>query len=362
MRDKLVIHTHDRLTFKRCRRKWQLSSPWCNNLAPIEKNANIHLWFGSGFHYALEDYHGYNKFGHPCAALEAYFNAFSDEERPLMAQETFELGIGMLEYYLKWLQNKEVFETLWLNDKPMVECSFELQIPELTEYAKSKGVAEMITYHGTIDKIVTDTEGRWWLVDYKTASTIDTKKLATDPQISAYLWATEQYLDHDIEGMIFMQFAKDVPHPPKRLAKGGFSKDKRQTTLHGDYCQALLEEFGEVPQEYVEILNELAMNETLEGNRYIRWDKVERNNDSKESTYQNILEEGYDMIDQLVQARCYPNQTRDCAWDCPFRMVCIAQEEGHDYKELLVDNFEVRVETAKGERDKWRTRIKYPTL
>lgn len=368
MLDKLVIHTHDRITFKRCRRKWQFSSPWCENLSPVEKNANIHLWFGSGIHFALEDYHGYNKFGHPGAAFEAYFNAFPEEEKPLMANDMFELGLGMLDYYLKWLQPRDIYKTLWLDGKPMVECSFELQIPELTEYAQQKGIAEMVTYHGTIDKIVTDPEGRWWLVDYKTASSIDTKKLSTDSQISAYLWAAEQYLDHDIEGMIFLQMAKDVPSFPKQLKNGSFSKDKRQKTLHAYYREALMQEFGEIPKDYVEFLNELAANETEEGNCYIRWDKVERNANCKEATYEHILSEGFDMIDLVAQVgqpvyqRFYPNFTRDCAWDCPFRIICIAKDEGHDYRELLTDNFELRVETAKGERDKWRTRLQYPQV
>lgn len=362
----LTLHTSDRSSFKRCKRRWGLSSPWQRNLTPVEKDKSINLWFGSGFHFALEDYHGYNKFGSPVIALEAYYNAFRSEDLPERAEEMMALGMGMFDYYLKWGQNREKFETLWHNGQPMVECSFELEIKELTEYAKKHNVTvngelvDKVTYHGTIDKIVTDSEGRWWLVDYKTAASIDTKKLSTDPQISAYLWAAEQYYDHEIAGMIFLQFLKDVPEYPKRLAKGGFSTDKRQKTPHSYYREALIQEFGKVPPEYIEILNELASRESIEGNKFIRSDKVERNGYSKESTYYNIIEEGMDMLDQIVNPRLYPNFTRDCAWDCSFRFCCIAMEEGHDADELLSDGFEIRNKTEEGETEEWRKRIKWP--
>lgn len=358
--DKLVLHTSDMIGFKRCRRRWELSSPWRRNLTPKEKDKSINLWFGSGFHFALEDFHGYNKFGNPMVALEAYYNAFKSDELPEGAEDVVGLGMGMLEYYLEWNQHRERFETLWIDGKPMVEISFELEVPTLSSHAQSLGVASQVTYHGTIDKIVYDEEGRWWLVDYKTAKTMDIKKLSTDPQISAYLWAAEQYFGHPFAGMLFMQFLKEVPHGPKRLAKGGFSTDKRQKTPHNYYRNALMAEYGTIPSSYIEILNELATNESPEGNQFIRIDKVERTHYNRDSTYWNIVNEGMDMLEQIAGPRTYPNFTRDCAWDCAFRFPCIALEEGHEAEDLLTDNYEQRNKSEKGEEAPWRKNLKWP--
>lgn len=364
--EKIVIHTSDRSTFKRCRRKWYFSSPLQRNLTPVDADKSIHLWFGSGFHFALEDYHGHNKFGNPAKALEAYYNAFPEASLPIGADEMVAMGMGMLDYYLDWMKapGRLQTKTLWLDGEPMVEKSFELEIADLSDYARKNMIAQQITYHGTIDRIVVDQEGRWWLEDYKTAAAIDTKKLLTDSQISTYLWAAEQYLDHEIAGMIFTQFLKDVPKGPRAIA-AGFSKDKRQKTPHAYYRQALIQEYGAVPAEYLDILDELASRETAEGNKFIRMDRVERNDTAKESTYEHIINEGLDMLDQLDQTRnprVYPNFTRDCAWDCSFRQYCLAMDEGHDFEDMLEDNFELRNESAKGEKEPWREKIVWPKV
>lgn len=55
----IPIHSSDRATFKFCRRQWAWSSPSRLNLVPradvygVDKN----LWFGTGIHYALEQYY-----------------------------------------------------------------------------------------------------------------------------------------------------------------------------------------------------------------------------------------------------------------------------------------------------------------
>jgi ATP-dependent exoDNAse (exonuclease V) beta subunit len=179
----LAMHTHDSIAYKRCRRKWGFSSPWRRNLEPIAENQNINLWFGSGFHFALEDFHGYNKLQSPEIALEMYYNAFKEEERPSGADDITELGMGMFTYYQKWLQrHMKGYQTLYIDGVPQVEVGFTLELNELSEIA---GVP--VYYHGTLDRVVVDEHGGWYIVDYKTAATIDTNKLATVPQISIFM-------------------------------------------------------------------------------------------------------------------------------------------------------------------------------
>src|SRR5690348_13460937 len=68
------IRTSDRYTFRRCRRKWGWSSHLHNNLEP--SSTQEHFWFGSAMHWALEDFHGYNRYGSPVEAFRAYHDAW----------------------------------------------------------------------------------------------------------------------------------------------------------------------------------------------------------------------------------------------------------------------------------------------
>src|SRR3954468_7715100 len=67
------IRTSDRIGFKRCRRRWGWNSHLRGNLGP--KEAQNPLWFGTGMHFALEDYHGFNVYGSPTEAFKAYCSA-----------------------------------------------------------------------------------------------------------------------------------------------------------------------------------------------------------------------------------------------------------------------------------------------
>ena len=345
------IHTSDRTLFKRCRRKWDLRSPLRRHLVPKDKPENIHLWFGTGFHFALEDYHGYNRFGDPVKALEAYYMTFNPDELPEEAEETMALGMDMLEYYKKWLQQRDTYKTVWVGGEPLVEVKFELELTELSEIRDKP-----VIYRGTIDRVVEDPFGNWWVQDYKTAKNIDTNKLANDPQISTYVWAAEQYFECEFEGMIFSQFAKNTPNPPQVLKNGELSVNKQQKTTHRIYRDELLKRYpdGKFPSKYVEFLGYLAEQETPEGDRFIRSDEVERNIHAKEMTYKHILEEAAEMTDPGLPL--YPNPTRDCSWDCDFRSVCIAMDEGSDWEYMLEEFYEPKKE----EGDEWRNRIKWP--
>lgn len=354
MRDFLAVHTSDRALYKRCRRKWDFRSRLRRNLVPTQEGPNIHLWLGTGFHFALEDFHGYNRFGDPVKALEAYYNAFRQSELPEGAEEAIGMAMGMLEHYRHWLRRRDLYQTVWVDGKPLVEVKFELELQELSEFADIP-----VYYRGTMDRIVTDSDGQWWVQDYKTAARIDTAKLANDPQISTYVWAAEQIFQREFAGMIYSQFAKKVPNPPRELTRGGISLDKRQNTTHYLYKQSLLNLYpsGNFPGKYREFLGHLAEKETPEGDEYIRFDAVERNTHAKISEYKHIINEGREMVSRDLPI--YPNRTRDCSWDCSeFRQVCIAMDEGDDWEYLLEEFYAEQPE----EGEEWQRRIQWPEI
>lgn len=300
---------------------------------------NFHLWFGTGFHFALEDYHGYRDFDSPIEAFKAYYAAFREEELPPDAEESLALSAGMLDHYTNhWLKHRGgEYKTLYFKGKPQVEVDFTMTLPAL-----SKELGTEVKYKGTFDRVVEDSNGDLWVEDYKTASRIDTSKLETDPQISMYKWAAESWFGTPIEGVLYTQFLKDVPKQPRVLKNGSLSVDKRQKTTHDLYREELLERYpdGDFPQKYVEMLGVLAEKEAPEGDQFIRRDQVWRNSSQAEAEYKHMCQEIIEMHRAINEDVLYPNQTRDCAWDCDFRTVCIAMDDGSDADHLLRTMYE----------------------
>lgn len=409
-----TIRTSGRRVFRRCLRKWGFQSSMKMNLQGKGTEQNINFWFGSAIHFAMEDFFGDNKFGDLQRAFQAYYAAFEAADRPPGADEHYYLGLGMLDYFQEWYADHNEahgFETVWLDEnkqqvppgtvgaRPLVEESFILDlgvkvwvredneaivdekkftihaededlfyILEEDEYNifESKKVYVFpvpICYHGTLDRVVRDRQGRWWIMDWKTAKSADTNKLDTDDQISAYMWAAEQWFGHPIHGFVYVQLTKDLPKVPKRLQTGALSVDKKQKTTHKLFRQELIKDYGEVrkaPAKMVDFLHALAEEETPEGDRFVRWDLVTRNQAQKVSTYYHILAE----VNLMVQPdlHLFPNPTRDCIWDCPFRDACLMMDRGEDHlvQQWLDANFEPRPRDEDGNIDEWRKNIPWP--
>lgn len=414
---KFTVRTSGRRVFRRCLRKWGFQSSMKMNLQRKGTEQNINFWFGSGIHFAMEDYFGYNRFGDPIKAFQAYYAAFPEADRPAAAGEHYYLGLGMLDYFKEWYKRHNqdlMFQTVWLDEnnqecapgtagaRPLVEESFILGLDlktwvrrdteqivntknkqlffdeeENCHYYLDAGEEFNVTweqprvyvnevpvyYHGTLDRVVRDKHGRWWIMDWKTAKGADTNKLDTDDQISAYMWAAEQWFGHPIHGFVYVQLTKDVAQPPKRLVNGTLSVDKKQKTTYALLKAELIKDYGEVrkaPSTMITFLNHLAAAEAPEGDRFIRWDLVTRTQEQKVSTYNHIIAE----VSMMIQPDLYlfPNPTRDCIWDCPFRDACLMMDRGQEKeaKEWLDLEFEQRPRGEDGNLDPWRENIPWP--
>lgn len=350
--DFIAMHVHDSISYKRCRRKWYYSSAFRKHLQ-AKGSENINLWFGTGIHFALEDWYGYRRFEHPGDAFFAFYEATKNKEIEDM-DKMLDLAMGMLNHLLLWEKKRPYYKTLMLDGVPQVEVDVALELSELSE------ISDMpIYYYGTLDRVVVDDYGDWWVMDYKTAQNYDAFKATMDPQTTKYVWAAEQWYQHEIKGVIILQLMKKNPKYPSRLVRGGFSKAKNQSTTYALYKEALINEYGEVPSEYDGMLEYLSSKEDLMGNDFLKFLSSERNTAEKENIYRHMLAEGQEMLNPDLPI--YPNPTRDCSWDCPFRPVCMLEEGGFDVEPVLREEYEVRTETAKGIERAWRSAIKYPT-
>ena len=368
----IYLHNSDRTTFKRCRRKWDFSSPFRQNLRTKVENHKP-FWFGSAIHFAFEDYHGYNKFGSLQAAFDAYVDSFNPADLPDDIDELKQLGHDILDHYGSWVFTLEDrFETVWIDGVPQVEVTFDLLFEDLSEIAPD---GTNIAYGGTFDRVVQDKDGKWYILDYKTAKVFDTAKLPTDQQISAYLWAAEQIYEREFEGFVYVQLHKSPPKPPKQLKNGKLSTAKLQRTTKMLYLRKLQEVYGyedylfKASKEELDYLlnldKEYNESQTLEqfGDCGLLVSVVHRSQTHIENTYDHIIAEGKEMLNPDIAI--YPNFTKDCSWDCQFKDACLALEDIGDCS-FYMDGYEKREEDNNADVKPWRLNLyrqhpdKYP--
>lgn len=374
----IEIHTSDRGTYKRCRRKYEWGSTVQENLTPIGPEKDT-FFLGSGFHFALEDFFGYRRFSHPALAFAAYYDAYNRDELPDEADSLLDLAVGMLTYYVEdWLaQWPDPFETLWVGGKPQVEVEVAIDITDdLFNFGLYNGMPDMrwlqeemerrnvdkIVYVTTFDKVVIDKHERIYPVDYKTAAQFDMLNLQTNPQAGAYDWSADAFytpLGFTVEGMVWQQHKKAVPERPKLVNIGkkneGLSTDVRQQTTYRLYLREVKRHHkGIVPATYAKMLGDLANMQDDYGDRYVRREVLRRNPHQREMVKAQILEEVLEMLDPGLPM--YPNFTKDCSWDCPFKTPCLAKEDGMDFEHTLSTEYQAWA----GYKDDWRGKIKWP--
>lgn len=351
-----AIRTSDRLAYKRCRRKWSLSSGLRYNRTPSQGPS--YFWIGTGGHFAMEDYHGYNNYGHPAEAFKAYVEAwrqYAQKTRfqlPDDWQEQAELGVALMDYYMLWLQERSPLQTLWIDGVPQVEVKVEIQLPH--EYFSPKVqdfYNDGIFYQATLDRVVI-IDGEYWLLDYKFFKQLQQLHLEFDPQMSAYVWCGHvMYPDMPLQGAIFEQHRKDLPNPPRVLKNGSLSAAKNQKTTHRLYRKALIDTYGDVassPSANIDLLNHLAEIESKDRDDFIRRDYTVRTPQQIAAIGQKILMEAEEMLDHDIPL--YPNETKDCSWDCSFQDICIMMDSGDDWEFTLNDTTISRTD----ETDDWR--------
>lgn len=337
-----ILRTSDRNNFKRCRRRWHWSSHLRMNLG--KKEAASPLWFGSGFHFALEDFHGHKKYANPAEAFDDYVRATyrmakgNNRLLPFDWPELVKLGRGMLHYYADlWLVAREPLKTFVHNGVPQVEVNALVPLPFKNEWY------DEVYYGLTMDRVVEDEDGWLWIVDYKTAKRIQTQFFQTDPQISSYCWAASRLYNKPIRGFIYQQHRKDLPVDPRVLASGRLSTAKDQLTTHRHYRRCLIRQYGAVanaPSTNVDFLNWLEEQETSTQDKFIRRDFIYRNQHQIESEGAKILLECEDMLNKDLPL--YPTPTRECGHLCDFNSACISLDDGSDWEEELRIGFKSR--------------------
>jgi hypothetical protein len=336
----VIIRTSDRALFKRCRRKWHFGSA-------LQRNRTIsqppsYFWFGTVGHFALEDYHGYNKYGHPVEAAKGALKAMkvaskkNNYELPDDYQEQFELLCGVLEHYLTWNAGRELYKTYWYNKQPQLEVKARIPIPIKPAILQLAGYSKAY-YEVTFDRIVESLDdGELWVQDYKFFKQFNTEHLDYDSQASSYTWGASCLYPKPIAGFMYLQFRKVVPELPERTSKGQITTNMQVLagrTTHSLYREAVIDMYGDVslaPPQYKRVLGELAILEHEDGDAFIKRTKTTRTPEQIANEGQKILMELPDMLSPRLAL--YPNPTKDCHWECEFRDICQMVERNEDWE------------------------------
>ena len=354
------IHTSDRATFKRCRRKWDYTSPIRQNLQPKISYFGVQwpLWFGTGIHKVLEMY--YLSLAYPTSEYTPMWQMWQDwyveqlvqieQQAPGYYAENIEefdkhldLGIGMMRYYEDYATSHDNFTVT----EPEHDFSVPLNSGTIRDRNSPRGLFafdESVAYEGRMDAMIVDDQGRMGILETKTAANIDEDylaKLELDDQCTSYLWAARQEGYH-AEFVLYNVLAKRYPKPPTELANGKLSIDRNQGTTARLFLEAALE-LNLVGSDWWSSERVVNYREFLEeqgDELYIVRKKVLRNDWEIENVGKRIMQETEDMLNDPY---IYPNPTGD--WGCircAFRGPCIMAEDGSDPSYTLQENYESR--------------------
>lgn len=354
-----VLRTSDRLLFRRCRRLWG----WMSHLRQgrVLRESADYLWFGTGIHYALEDFHGLNLYGNPALAFLAYVEAGARAKiLPATWQEHQEMGLALMAYYAEeWLRSRPGLETYEVDGKPQVEVNGAIDLGARTPDGRR------ILYGFTMDRIIVDEYGRLWIVEYKTAKVVRLFHFDVDEQITSYCWCAWKLYNRPIAGVVYQQFVKKTPTLPKILSSGKVSTDTRQSTSAALYAKMLTDMYGTLelaPNENIRALNKFRSLEDEDKDKFIVRHRIERNQRQIESFEEKVRMELEEITNPNLPL--YPNPTKDCEYMCPMQAACVAMDDGSDWEGTL-NTYSFSTEDGLTQREKeqmqWRMFLPEPS-
>lgn len=298
-------------TFQRCPKQWEYK--YEDRLVPKQKSRPLYL--GSWVHAALETHYreGDWKIGHQDYVND--YNKLFEEERVQLESKRGRRGMalpkiveGILKSYL-WYYRDDGWTV------KATEQAFEVETP-----LKIDGKVQ--TLQGIIDLVVVDAEGRWWVVDHKTAGNIPDAGAyhAMDPQLMLYPWAAKQAWGWDIAGVIYNYVKSKPPGIPKINKDNSLSKRKFVSDYPTVY--RFLVSNGYDPRDFRDILLPLRRKSP-----FLRRYRLPR-----ESVVTREI-----LLDALTTAkhirtdkRRYRVITKDCASMCSYHDLCRAELNGFD--------------------------------
>jgi len=398
--DVVPIHNSDRASFKRCRRYFDWTSPARNNLSlrADTHGINTDLWFGTGIHYALENFYNPILRRDPVESWRTWFNiqwrgglvtedwldkvydlnpraatdsrmmGYSDPLWVVRGLEDIipdpdaeeydnlrELGERMMAAYRGYATLHDGFEVLVTeHDFSVPVWDYEnnciLKAVDLREQSPNYGKKLEVHSRGRMDGIWQKPSGKLGVIDHKTSSRIDEdffEKLETDEQVTSYMHAAEveakyynlPYAGEAMEECIYNVLRKVYPKEPTMVRGGLFSVNRNEESPTYEMLMAFIEENGiDVESLDEKHKNYIAYVRDVGDDQFFIRKLVRRNRHQLANAGYRLYLEAMDMLDPGL--RIYPNLRNDYqCLRCAFRAPCLAREDGGDWEQLIQDNY-----------------------
>ena len=317
------VHISDLHTFVSCRRKWEYSSPLRGGWT--SKRSNKHLWLGRATHYALSAYYGVPRSERTPDVLMGAFKreAFRSlkgmfkADIPKDFKEFAQLGIKMVDHYAVWAPAHDDFE--------IVMPEVPLSVPMGT-----------FEYTGQTDGLVRQSDGSLWLLEHKTASRIPAyDAVALGWQGTAYVWAAR--LDPRIsalgkvKGVLYNFLYKSAPTMPKLIYNDTALERRKNMGISPELYLREIKRRGFDPNDYEEILA------ALETERFFRRYPVIPSEKRLAGFQTELTAVATEMTSNPV---IYPPNTLYTCPGCPYMELCLLQNEGDDWRDVVSQEFQ----------------------
>ena len=398
--DIVPIHNSDRGNFRRCRRYFDWSSPTRNNLSLRADlmGINTDLWFGTGIHWAMEQFYNPGLHRDPVEAWKTWFDiqwrggvvtaewldrVYDLEPRHQTGgtqsnnyeqlwtvrglddilpdpdgevyNDLYNLGVAMMEGYKPFAEQRDGFEVLVAEHDfsiPIWDYENEciLTAVDLREQSPNYGKTLEVHNRGRMDAIYVKPNGKIGILDHKTSSRIDDEffeKLETDEQCTSYLMAGEveakyynlPYAGEPMEEVIYNVLRKAAPTPPTMVRGGLFSVNRNEESPTYEMLMAFIAE-NDID---IESLSEkhkgyISYIRDVGIEQFFIRKQVRRNKAQLQNASKRLYLEALDMLNP--ELRIYPNLSNSYkCLRCAFRTPCLAKEAGYDYKQIIKDNY-----------------------
>ncbi len=311
--------------FRKCRRSWDLGSR--NRQGWQQIKVNTKLFLGTLVHECLDKFYSSGKTIDMQVEFKKLFKEslvkIKNELKVDISQEDIQafneqeiLGLEMLKNYVIWSEkiDKEQIAEIVSTEKKI-------------EVKLFKDLDHILVCR--IDGIVKDKDGKYWILEHKTAKSVDTN-LALNEQPVLYCYLAEKILGVKIEGILYNTLLKSYPEAPNVLKNGTLSKSKSQNTTWELYQQKI-KELKLNEEDYLEMKSEL---KTLDS--YFDRQRIFKTQHEIKDIVQRYREICLDMAEN---PRIYPTPSRDCNWFCGFKEICVMMNDGLDYKFVLENLF-----------------------
>jgi hypothetical protein len=193
-----------------------------------------------------------------------------------------------------------------------------------------------------VDLIVEEVRtGLLWPWDHKTRKNFERgDNMLIDPQLTNYYKGLQLLGFDNLGGVMYNEIRTKAPTVPQVLKTGGLSKAKSIDTDVRTYYKAI-RDAGFDPTDYRDILRHIARNEP---ERFFKRTRLPKDPPMLRAMYREAQWSAADMKKAEATGRFVRTFNKQCAWDCDFKSLCIAQLQGGDLKSMIRHGFRNRHE------------------